>query len=74
PKIATSKMCDIGALSYYSELGKAIETRTEAFMADDSNFVMLMNKMVNQNPAFQIDIDPMGDNSAIEQVILDAAG
>ncbi|QOV07924.1 hypothetical protein [Pseudomonas phage vB_PaeM_kmuB] len=74
PKIATSKMRDIGALGYYSELGKAIETRTEAFMADDSNFVMLMNKMVNQNPAFQIDIDPMGDNSAIEQVILDAAG
>lgn len=63
---------DIGALGFLSQLQAKIDTKAASF--DDAQFGQLMLQMVQQKPVFQIDLDRLGENGAIDGMQLDAAG
>lgn len=63
---------DIGALGYLTQLQNKIDTKASTF--DDAQFGQLMVQMVQQTPVFQIDLNRMGENSAVDGMLLDAAG
>jgi hypothetical protein len=67
---------DIGALGYMAgqngAAGQKIKTKGESFK--DSDFVELMTTLVKPNPTFLIDVNPLGENAAIENILIDAAG
>lgn len=63
---------DIGALGWLSQLQNKIDTKSASF--DDAQFGQLMLQMVQQKPVFQIDLDRMGENGAVDGMLLDAAG
>lgn len=62
---------DIGALTLLTQQGKKTKTKTDAFTPQQ--FGELMYTLVRQNPVFCIDVNPVGENSAIEAVLLAAA-
>jgi len=62
---------DIGALTYMTQDGKKTKTKTETFTPQ--HFGELMFHLVRPNPTFLIDINPVGENAAIENVLLLAA-
>jgi hypothetical protein len=63
---------DIGALGWLSQLQNKIDTKAASF--DDAQFGQLMVQMVQQKPVFQIDLNRMGENGAVDGMLLDAAG
>jgi len=68
---------DIGALGFLvqnqnGQPGTKIKTKGESFT--DADFVTLMQTLIKPLPSFLIDIDPMGENAAIEGLFLEAAG
>lgn len=62
---------DIGAISYLTPKAQKTATKGETFTPQD--FTDLMSALVRPQPAFMIDIDPVGDNSGVEALLLDAA-
>lgn len=62
---------DIGALGYLTQEGKMIPTKGEAFSQQD--FEDLLTLLVKPLPTFLIDVDPLGENSSIENYFIDAA-
>lgn len=62
---------DIGALGYMTQGQKKIETKSDSFT--EENFVELMTALVRPTPTFLIDVNPVGDNAAIENYFVDAA-
>lgn len=62
---------DVGALGYMTQAGAKIETKSDSFT--EQNFVELMAQLVRPSPAFAIDVNPVGENSQIENYLLDAA-
>lgn len=63
---------DIGALGYLTAAAQKIKTKGEGFK--DTDFVELMTTLVKSNLAFLIDVNPLGENAAIENILIDAAG
>lgn len=62
---------DIGAIGYLTPAAKKIVTKGDTF--SDQDFVTLMTTFVNPNPTFLIDVNPVGENAAIENILIDAA-
>ncbi|MNF23927.1 hypothetical protein D3C87_1199480 [compost metagenome] len=62
---------DIGALTFLTKDAKKTKTKTDTFTP--AHFGELMFMLVRPNPTFLIDINPVGENSAIENVLLMAA-
>lgn len=62
---------DIGALTIMTQLGKKTKTKTDTFTPQQ--FGELMYTLVRPNPIFCIDVNPVGENSAIEAILLAAA-
>lgn len=63
---------DIGALGLLTQAQAKLETKSDTFT--DADFAALLYQLVNPNPIFMIDLNRMGDNSAIEGMFLDAQG
>lgn len=62
---------DIGALGYFIEPARAkIETKGETFTP--AHFAELMQMMVKPNPIILMDLNRIGDNSALDLFFLDA--
>lgn len=73
PRVGVQKdLRDPGAMGWLSKLASKIDTKTEAFK--DEHFIELINAMVQPHPVFQIDLDRMSENGAIEGMLIDAAG
>lgn len=73
PRVGVQKdLRDPGAMGWLSKLASKIDTKTEAFK--DEHFIELINTMVQPHPVFQIDLDRMSENGAIEGMLIDAAG
>lgn len=73
PRVGLSKdFRDVGALAWLSKLASKVDTKTDAFK--DEHFIELVNTMIQPHPVFQIDLDRMGENGAIEGLFIDAAG
>lgn len=73
PRVGVSKdFRDAGALGWLSKLASKVDTKTDAFK--DEHFIELINVMIQPHPVFQIDLDRMGENGAIEGLWIDAAG
>lgn len=62
---------DIGALTLLTQVGKKTKTKTDSFTPQQ--FGELMFTLVRQHPVFCMDLNPVGENSAIEAVLLAAA-
>lgn len=62
---------DIGAISYLSQKAAKTSTKGDTFTAQD--FTDLMTIFVRPQAAFMIDINPVGENSAVEAWLLEAA-
>lgn len=60
---------DIGAIGYLLT-GKKEETKSDTFSPED--FAGLLNKNIQKDPSFMIDLDRCGDNSYIESMVLDS--
>lgn len=72
PRVGVSKdFRDPGALGWLSPLANKIDTKTDNFK--DEHFIELINAMINPQPVFQIDLNRMGENGAIEGMWIDAA-
>lgn len=61
---------DVGALTYLTQQ-KKLETKSDSFT--ESDFVEMMMQLVRPNPAFLIDVNPVGEHSSVEQFFIDAA-
>lgn len=73
PRVGVTKdLRDPGAMGWLSRLATKIDTKTDSFK--DEHFIELINAMVQPHPVFQIDLDRMGENGAIEGMLIDAAG
>lgn len=73
PKLGRKKdPSDIGGIGFLTPAGKRINTKGDSF--SDADFATLMHTFVREKPAFLIDINPVGENAAIENMLLDAAG
>lgn len=64
-------MRDVGALGYLTQRNDMVDTRSNDFT--DADFVDFFATLVTPNPAFMIDVDPLGPNSAQENYLIDAA-
>jgi len=62
---------DVGALAYKTPAGQKVEVKSDKFSEQD--FVQYMQQLVRPNPSFMIDVDPVGENSAIENYFIDIA-
>lgn len=62
---------DIGALGYLTPRGEKPKTKGDNFT--DADFVEWMTTLVKPNPTFLLDANPVGPNSAIENIFIDAA-
>jgi len=65
-------MKDIGALGYKTQSMKKFETKSDSFT--DQEFADMMSMLVQPNPVFMLDVNPVGDHASIENYFLDAAG
>ncbi|ARV76713.1 hypothetical protein PHABIO_82 [Pseudomonas phage Phabio] len=73
PRVGVAKdLRDPGALGWLSKLAAKIDTKTDKFK--DEHFIELINTMIQPHPVFQIDLDRMSENGAIEGMLIDAAG
>lgn len=62
---------DIGALTYLTKDAKKTKTKSDTFTSQHFGEMMFM--LVRPNPTFLIDVNPVGENSAIDKVLLLAA-
>lgn len=63
---------DIGAIGWLSpQINAKVDTKGDKF--SDQDFAQLMFTTVHQNPVFQIDVNPVGENSGMENILIDAA-
>jgi hypothetical protein len=62
---------DIGALTYLTKDAKKTKTKSDTFTP--AHFGELMYLLVRPNPTFLIDVNPVGENAAIENVLVMAA-
>lgn len=62
---------DIGALTYLTKEAKKTKTKSDTFTPQ--HFGELMFMLVRPNPTFLLDVNPVGENAAIENVLLMAA-
>lgn len=62
---------DIGALGYLTPQAKMIDTKSDKF--GDQQFAEWMQFLVKPQPAFLIDVNPMGEHSGNEGYLIDAA-
>jgi hypothetical protein len=73
PSVGTKKdPKDIGALGYLTAAGQKIKTKGDTF--SDQDFAELMGALVKPNPTFLLDVNPVGENAALENLFVDAAG
>lgn len=64
---------DIGAITYLDQRAGNKKTKTKSDTFTPQHFGELMFAYVRPNPSFLIDVNPVGENSAIENVLLLAA-
>ncbi len=64
---------DIGAVTYMDQRTGNKKTKTKSDTFTPQHFGELMFMFVRPNPSFLIDVNPVGENSAIENVLLMAA-
>ncbi len=62
---------DVGALAYKTPAGQKVDVKSDSFSEQD--FIQYMTQLVRPNPAFMLDVNPVGEHSAIENYFIDAA-